>query len=146
MLLGMGDVNPLELGLSNEESVIARKPLETFGGTSASSGGNRSKFSFWISDFTEFEDADIRRVAFLALWMSKCVFNSDTVQFMKPLTFPLAVVLCRGVSLPLGTLCLGTLYSKLDRLHSDELDEGKSGFVSHTKLTAEATFMDLFHS
>ena len=25
------------------------------------------------------------------------------------------------------------------------LVEGKSGFVSHTKLTAEATFMDLFH-
>ena len=25
-------------------------------------------------------------------------------------------------------------------------DEGKSGFLSHTKLTAEATFMDLFHS
>ena len=24
--------------------------------------------------------------------------------------------------------------------------EGKSGFVSHTKLTTEATFMDLFHS
>ena len=24
--------------------------------------------------------------------------------------------------------------------------EGKSGFVSHTKLIAEATFMDLFHS
>ena len=24
--------------------------------------------------------------------------------------------------------------------------DGKSGFVSHTKLTAEATFMDLFHS
>ena len=26
------------------------------------------------------------------------------------------------------------------------IDEGKSGFVSHTKLTAKATFMDLFHS
>ena len=25
-------------------------------------------------------------------------------------------------------------------------NEGKSGFVSHTKLIAEATFMDLFHS
>ena len=24
--------------------------------------------------------------------------------------------------------------------------EGKSGFVSHTKLIAEVTFMDLFHS
>ena len=31
-------------------------------------------------------------------------------------------------------------------LHYDERSEGKSGFVSHTKLTAEATFMDLFHS
>ncbi|KAK7855529.1 hypothetical protein CFP56_027326 [Quercus suber] len=41
---------------------------------------------------------------------------------MKPFTFPLAVVLSRGVSLPLGTLCLGTLYSELDRLHSDELE------------------------
>ena len=118
----MGDVNPLELGLSDEESVIARKLLETFGGASASLEGNRAKFSFCIFDFTEFEDVDIRRVAFLALWMSKCVFNSDSVQFMKPLTFPLAVVLCRGVSLPLGMLCLGTLYSKLDRLHSDELE------------------------
>ena len=28
----------------------------------------------------------------------------------------------------------------------DDFPEGKSGFVSHTKLTAEATFMDLFHS
>ena len=50
------------------------------------------------------------------------MFNSDLIQFMKPFTFPLAVVLCRGVSLPLGTLCLGTLYSELDRLHSDELE------------------------
>ena len=50
------------------------------------------------------------------------MFNSDPVQFMKPFTFPLAVVLCRGVSLPLGTLCLGTLYSELDRLCGDELE------------------------
>ena len=28
----------------------------------------------------------------------------------------------------------------------DQVCEGKSGFVSQTKLTAEATFMDLFHS
>ena len=54
--------------------------------------------------------------------MSKCVFNSDPVQFMKPFTFPLVVVLSRGVSLPLGTLCLGTLYYELGRLRSDELE------------------------
>ena len=46
LLLGMGDVNPLELGLSDEESVIAGKLLETFEGTFASWGGNRAKFSF----------------------------------------------------------------------------------------------------
>ena len=50
------------------------------------------------------------------------MFNSNPVQFMRPFTFPLAAVLCRGMSLPFGALCLGTLYSKLDRLRSDELE------------------------
>ena len=38
--------------------------------------------------------------------------------------------------------------SRTQRSESFSYDkhEGKSGFVSHTKLTAEATFMDLFHS
>ena len=36
LLPSMGDVNPLELGLSNEESAITGKLLETFGGISAS--------------------------------------------------------------------------------------------------------------
>ena len=31
-------------------------------------------------------------------------------------------------------------------LLSQQAVEGKSGFVSHTKLIAETTFMDLFHS
>ena len=122
LLPNIGDVNLLMLGLSDEESVIARKLLETFGDTSTSWEGNGARFSFWIFEFREFEDVDTRRAAFLALWMSKCVFNFDSVQFMKPFTFPLAVVLSRGVSLSLGTLCLGTLYSELDRLHSDELE------------------------
>ena len=118
----MGDVNPLELGLSNEESAITGKLLETFGGISASWSGNRARFSFWISEFRESKDVDTRRAAFLALWMSKCVFNSNPVQFIKPFTFPLAVVLSGGMSLPLGALCLGTLYFELDRLHNDELE------------------------
>ena len=122
LLPSMGDVNPLELEWSEAEAEIADKLLETFGGTSASWGGNRARFSFWISEFKHFENDDVRRVAFLALWMSKCVFNTAPVQFMKPFTFPLAIVLCKGASLPLGTLCLGTLYSKLDRLRSDELE------------------------
>ena len=79
LLPTMGDANLLELGLSDEESAIARKLLETFGGTSVSWSGNRARFSFWISEFRESEDVDIRRVAFLALSMSKCVFNFDPV-------------------------------------------------------------------
>ena len=50
------------------------------------------------------------------------MFNSNPVQFMRPFTFPLAAVLCRGMSLPFGALCLGTLYSKLDRLCNDEFE------------------------
>ena len=118
----MGDVNPLKLELSDAEFEIAGKLLETFRGTSASWGGNRARFSFWISEFRNFRNDDVRRAAFLALWMSKCVFNTALVQFVKPFTFPLAIVLCRGASLPLGTLCLGTLYSELDKLRNDELD------------------------
>ena len=33
-----------------------------------------------------------------------------------------------------------------ERVLRHDLYEGESGFVSHTKLIAEATFMDLFHS
>ena len=53
-------MNPLELGLSDEESMIVEKLLETFGSTSASWGGNRARFSFWISEFKESEDVDTR--------------------------------------------------------------------------------------
>ena len=42
----MGDVNPLELELFDAKSEIAGKLLETFGGSSASWGGNRTRFSF----------------------------------------------------------------------------------------------------
>ena len=75
----MGDVNPLELELSNAEFDIAGKLLETFECTFASWGGNMAQFSFWIFEFKNFENGDVRRVAFLALWMSKCVFNTAPI-------------------------------------------------------------------
>nr|POE69350.1 hypothetical protein CFP56_08605 [Quercus suber] len=56
----IGDVSSLELGLSDEEFVIAGKLLETFGGTSTSWGGNRARFSFWISKFREFKNVDTK--------------------------------------------------------------------------------------
>nr|POE49388.1 hypothetical protein CFP56_67316 [Quercus suber] len=94
-------------------------------------------FFFRILEFRESKDVDIRRAAFLALWMSKCVFNSDPVQFMKPFTFPLAVVLSRGMSLPLGTLCLGTLCLEHSK---DYIDVGKDvGDVKIANWVVQAT-------
>nr|POF27001.1 hypothetical protein CFP56_40367 [Quercus suber] len=43
LLPSVGDVDPLELGLSGEEFVIAGKLLETFGGTFVSWGRNRAR-------------------------------------------------------------------------------------------------------
>lgn len=54
------------------------------------------------------------------------MFNSDPIQFMKPFTFPLVVQLSKGVSLPLGTL-----YSELDRLRSDELERSLYHIVEY---------------
>ena len=79
LLPSMGYMNLLELGLFDEEFVIVRKLLDAFGGTSTSWTSNRSRFPYWISVFRESEDTDIRRVAFLSLWMSKCVFNSNPI-------------------------------------------------------------------
>ena len=110
LLPSVRDVNPLESRLFDEESGIARELLDAFGGTSASWTSNRARFSYWIYDFKEFEDTSVRRVAFLSLWTRKCVFNYDPIQFIKPFIFPIALKLSRGASLPLGTLCLGTLY------------------------------------
>ena len=61
---------------------------------------------------------------------------------MKPFTFPLAVVLSRGVSLPLGTLCLGTLYYELGRLRSDELEGSPYHIIeSNVNVVLLQTFM-----
>ena len=67
LLPSMGDVNLLDLGLSDEEFTIAGKLLETFEGTYVSWPSNRIRFSFWISEFRESEDVDTRKATFLAL-------------------------------------------------------------------------------
>lgn len=46
LLPSMGDVSLLELGLFNEEYVIAGKLLDAFGGTSMSWTSNRARFSY----------------------------------------------------------------------------------------------------
>ncbi|XP_065619786.1 uncharacterized protein LOC136063385 [Quercus suber] len=117
----MGKLNPMELQLNEDESKIEEKLYKAFRGRTASPSGQRARFSSWISAFKKSSNRAVRRVAFFSMWMSKCIFNCEPVQFIKPFTFGLAIKLSKGMSLPLGTLFLGCLYLELDQLHYDEL-------------------------
>ena len=57
----------------------------------------------------------------MAMWLSKCIFSCYLAQFIKPFTYRLTIKLSQGMSLSLGALFLGCLYSKLDQLHYNEL-------------------------
>ena len=72
----------------------------------------RARFSSWLLAFRKFGSHAVRRIGFLAMWLSKCIFNYDPIQFIKTFTFGLTIKLSQGMSLPLGALFLGCLYSE----------------------------------
>jgi hypothetical protein len=74
----------------------------------------------------------IRRAAFVAYWLSKCVFGEHPAYSIKPLYFPLAVRIAAGVRFPLAPLLLGQIYTQLDLLHAEEL----AGASCHIVTTA----------
>ena len=78
------------------------------------------------------EDPLIRRAAFVAYWLSKCVFGEHPAYSIKPLYFSLAVKIAAGVCFPLAPLLLGQLYTQLDLLHAEEL----AGASCHIVTTA----------
>uniref|UniRef100_A0A2N9EY06 Aminotransferase-like plant mobile domain-containing protein n=1 Tax=Fagus sylvatica TaxID=28930 RepID=A0A2N9EY06_FAGSY len=69
------------------------------------------------------EDVPIRRAAFVAYWLSKCVFGEYPAYSIKPLYFPLVVKIAAGACFPLAPLLLGQIYTQLDLLHAEELIE-----------------------
>ena len=73
----------------------------------------------------------IRRVAFVAYWLSKCVFGEHPAYSIKPLYFPLAVKVATGVCFPLAPLLLGQIYTQLDLLHAEELARGVLSYCHH---------------
>jgi hypothetical protein len=74
-----------------------------------------------MDHFNREEDASIRRAAFVAYWLSKCVFGEHPAYSIKPLYFPLAVKIAAGACFPLAPLLLGQLYTQLDLLHVEKL-------------------------
>jgi hypothetical protein len=57
------------------------------------------------------ETTSIRRAAFVAYWLSKCVFGEHPAYSIKPLYFPIAVKISAGACFPLAPLLLGQLYT-----------------------------------
>ena len=107
--------------LNSEEAKIEEGLYKAFGGCTSSLTGQRARFSSWIATFKKPGSRAIGRAAFLAMWLSKCIFGCYPAQFIKPFTFRLAIKLSQGMPLPLGALFLGCLYSELDQLHYNEL-------------------------
>ena len=66
-------------------------------------------------------DDDLRRAAFVAYWLSKCVFGEYPYYAIKPLYFRLAVKISIGTSFPLVAMFLGQFYTQMDLLHTDEM-------------------------
>ncbi len=85
--------------------------------------------------FNREDDASIRRAAFVAYWLSKCIFGEHPAYSIKPLYFSLVVKIVARVCFPLALLLLGQLYIQLDLLHAEEL-VGESCHIVTTALNS----------
>jgi hypothetical protein len=128
----LGDQDPVEVELSPEESRIEAALADYIGRKNISLGTQAARFIPWMDHFNRREDASIRRAAFVAYWLCKCVFGKHPTYSIKPLYFPLAVKVAAGACFPLAPLLLGQLYTQLDLLHAEEL----IGASYHTVATA----------
>ena len=106
--------------LSPEELKIEAALADYIGRKNIALGTQVARFSPWMEHFNRVEDVSIRRAAFVAYWLSKCVFEEHPAYSMKPLYFPFAVKIAAGICFPLAPLLLGQLYTQLDLLHAEE--------------------------
>ena len=69
-------------------------------------GTQAKRFTPWMDHFNRVEDESIRRVAFVAYWLSKCVFGEHPPYSIKPLYFPLDVMIAVGACFPFVGWCI----------------------------------------
>uniref|UniRef100_A0A2N9GG51 Aminotransferase-like plant mobile domain-containing protein n=1 Tax=Fagus sylvatica TaxID=28930 RepID=A0A2N9GG51_FAGSY len=128
----LGDQGPADLALSLEELEIESALVNYIGRKNIALGTQAARFKPWMEHFNRETNPLIRRAAFVAYWLSKCVFGEHPAYSIKPLYFPLAVKIAAGVCLPLAPLLLGQIYTQLDLLHAKEL----AGASCHIVTTA----------
>jgi hypothetical protein len=117
----LGDQGPADLILSPEELEIESALADYIGRKNIALGTQAARFKAWMEHFNRETEPSIRRAAFVAYWLSKCVFGEHPAYSIKPLYFPLAVKIAAGVCFPLAPLLLGQIYTQLDLLHAEEL-------------------------
>lgn len=64
-------------------------------------------------------DSDLHLAGFLVYWLSFFVISDFPYEGPIHTVFPLAVSLVKGEFVPLGLLFLGSLFNRLDHVHTD---------------------------
>ena len=121
MLPILGDLDPAEIKLSPEELKVKAALVDYIGRKNTSLGTQAARFTAWLDHFMREEDAPIRKAAFMAYWLSKCVFGEPSAYSLKPFYFRIIVKITTGVCFPLVLFLFGQLYTQLDILHAEEL-------------------------
>jgi hypothetical protein len=117
----LGDCDPSEVELSPAEIKAEAVLSDYVGKKNVSLGTNAARLTTWPKTFFGEKDHTLRRAAFVAYWLSKCVFGEYPSYAVKPLYFRLAVKISTGNSFPLAAMFLGHFYTQLDLLHADEM-------------------------
>uniref|UniRef100_A0A2N9IMQ7 Aminotransferase-like plant mobile domain-containing protein n=1 Tax=Fagus sylvatica TaxID=28930 RepID=A0A2N9IMQ7_FAGSY len=71
----LGDQGPVKLELSPEELEIEAALADYIGRKNIALGTHAARFKPWMEHFNREDDPLIRRAAFVAYWLSKCVFG-----------------------------------------------------------------------
>uniref|UniRef100_A0A2N9H2H3 Aminotransferase-like plant mobile domain-containing protein n=1 Tax=Fagus sylvatica TaxID=28930 RepID=A0A2N9H2H3_FAGSY len=117
----LGDYDLSEIELSHAELKAETILLTYVGKKNTSLGTNAARLTTWPQKFFEEKDDALRKAAFVAYWLSKCIFGEYPSNAIKPLYFRLTVKISAGTSFPLAAMFLGHFYTQLDLLHTDEM-------------------------
>jgi hypothetical protein len=120
MLPVLGDMDPSAVEMSEEETRVEQ----------ALKDRSNTRINAWSLYFAKETDNPIRRAAFIAYWLCKCIFGEAPYYSMKPLYFRLAVKISFGHRFPLAAMFLGHLYLQLDSICLDEVCGGSCHFIT----------------
>ena len=95
----------------------------TLVGVLASPNGKPARIGKRVMNLSREKDKAVRRAGFLAPWLNKFLFSEFPGYEIKSVFFPLTIRLAWGAQYPLAPMFLGHVYSQLDLLHGDEVED-----------------------